>query len=96
MMKLKRVLALLGVVILVGLFILAIILAVIGAPKNYLMAVIFSMVFIPVVLFSMGLMIRVMKPIEPPEFMREADQGFKQEAAPPEDGAKDGSKDGSN
>ena len=41
-MKLKRIFALLGAVLLAGLFILAIVLAVMGAPKNYLMAVIFS------------------------------------------------------
>ena len=37
-MKLKRIFALLGAVLLAGLFILAIVLAVMGAPKNYLMA----------------------------------------------------------
>ena len=42
-MKLKRMFALAGVVLLVGLFVLAIVLAVTGAPKNHLMAVIFSM-----------------------------------------------------
>ena len=46
-MKLKRIFALLGAVLLSGLFILAIVLAAMGAPKNYLMAVIFSLVFIP-------------------------------------------------
>ena len=40
-MKLKRILALAGALLLVALFVLAIILAVTGAPKNYLMAVIF-------------------------------------------------------
>lgn len=73
-MKLKRVLALLGVALLAGLFVLAIILAVTGAPKNYLMATVFSMVFIPVIMFSMGLMARVMKPSEPPEFMEKPEQ----------------------
>lgn len=48
-----------------ALFVLAIILAVTGAPKNYLMAVIFSMVFIPIIMFAMGLMTRVLKPSEP-------------------------------
>ena len=43
-MKLKRIFALLGAVLLSGLFILAIVLAAMGAPKNYLMAVIFSLV----------------------------------------------------
>ena len=64
-MKLKRILALAGALLLVALFVLAIILAVTGAPKNYLMAVIFSMVFIPVIMFAMGLMARVLKPSEP-------------------------------
>ena len=63
-MKLKRILALAGALLLVALFVLAIILAVTGAPKNYLMAVIFSMVFIPI-MFAMGLMTRVLKPSEP-------------------------------
>lgn len=73
-MKLKQILALSGVVLLVGLFVLSIILAVTGAPVNYLMAAVFSMVFIPVIMFSMGLMARVMKPSEPPEFMKEGEQ----------------------
>lgn len=64
-MKLKRILALTGALLLVALFVLAIILAVTGAPKNYLMAVIFSMVFIPIIMFAMGLMTRVLKPSEP-------------------------------
>lgn len=64
-MKLKRILALAGALLLVALFVLAIILAVTGAPKNYLMAVIFSMVFIPIIMFAMGLMTRVLKPSEP-------------------------------
>ena len=38
-----------------------------GAPKNYLMAVIFSLVFIPIVMYAMGLMTRVLKPSAPPE-----------------------------
>ena len=65
-MKLKRIFALLGAVLLAG-FILAIVLAVMGAPKNYLMAVIFSLVFIPIVMYAMGLMTRVLKPSAPPE-----------------------------
>ena len=73
-MKLKRILALTGVVLLVGLFVLAIILAVTGAPKNHLMSVIFSMVFIPIIMFSMGLMARVLKPSEPLEFPEEPDE----------------------
>lgn len=75
-MKLKRIFALTGVVLLVGLFILAIILAVTGAPKNHLMAVVFSMVFIPIIMYSMGLMARVLKPSEPPEM-----DGAKEESA---------------
>ena len=66
-MKLKRIFALLGAVLLAGLFILAIVLAVMGAPKNYLMAVIFSLVFIPIVMYAMGPMTRVLKPSAPPE-----------------------------
>lgn len=70
-MKPKRIFALLGAVLLAGLFILAIVLAVMGAPKNYLMAVIFSLVFIPIVMYAMGLMTRVLKPSAPPEGMDE-------------------------
>ena len=40
-----------------------------GAPKNYLMAVIFSLVFIPIILYAMGLMTRVLKPSDPFEGM---------------------------
>lgn len=82
-MKLKRISALVGVVLLVGLFVLAIILAVTGAPKNYLMAVVFSMVFIPVIIFSMGLMARVLKPNPPLEFPDEAE--FSQEPTHPKE-----------
>lgn len=71
-MKLKRIFALAGVVLLVGLFILAIVLAVTGAPKNYLVAAVFSMVFIPIIMYSMGLMARVLRPSEPPEKEDEA------------------------
>ena len=70
-MKLKRIFALIGAVLLAGLFILAIILAAMGAPKNYLMAVIFSLVFIPIILYAMGLMTRVLKPSDPFEDMDE-------------------------
>ena len=68
-MKLKRIFALLGAVLLSGLFILAIVLAAMGAPKNYLMAVIFSLVFLPIMLYAMGLMTRVLKPSDPFEGM---------------------------
>ena len=78
-MKLKRILALAGALLLVALFVLAIILAVTGAPKNYLMAVIFSMVFIPIIMFSMGLMTRVLKPSDPPEPLDGPDGEPKQE-----------------
>ena len=78
-MKLKRMFALAGVVLLVGLFVLAIVLAVTGAPKNHLMAVIFSMVFIPIIMFSMGLMTRVLKPSDPPEPLGGPDGEPKQE-----------------
>ena len=54
-MKLKRIFALLGAVLLAGLFILAIVLAVMGAPKNYLMAVIFSLVIRPMAYITMGM-----------------------------------------
>lgn len=66
-MRFKRVAALALAVLLSGLFVLAVILAVAGAPGNYLMAVIFSLVFIPIILFSMGLMARVLKPSGPPD-----------------------------
>lgn len=76
-MKLKRIFALIGAILLAGLFILAIVLAVMGAPKNYLMAVIFSLVFIPIILYAMGLMTRVLKPSDPFEGMDEdAKQGL--------------------
>lgn len=81
-MKLKRISSLVGVVLLVGLFVLAIILAVTGAPMNYLMAVVFSMVFIPIIIFSMGLMARVLKPSPPPEFPDETDSASDTESKP--------------
>ena len=61
MKKLKRIA--LGVMVRVvsGLFIAAIVLAITGAPANQLMAVIFSIVFISVLFYAMGLMTRVLK-----------------------------------
>ena len=61
-MKIKRMLAWTGIVVLAGLFITAIVMAVTGAPKNHLMAVIFSMVFIPFILYAMGLVTRLLRP----------------------------------
>lgn len=60
-LKIKRILALFGALLLAGLTILALILALMGAPKNYLMAVLFSMVFIPVILFAMILTVRLLR-----------------------------------
>ncbi|MGN0372836.1 MAG: hypothetical protein ACI4F3_08475 [Enterocloster sp.] len=60
-MNLKRILAFAGALILAGLFITAIVLAVTGAPSNYLMAVIFSIVFLTAVLYAMILMFRLLK-----------------------------------
>lgn len=87
-MKLKRIFALLGAVLLAGLFILAIVLAVMGVPKNYLMAVIFSLVFIPIVMYAMGLMTRVLKPSAPPEGMDE--DGDAGQASPDKNSADSG------
>lgn len=61
MKKLKRISAALMVILLAGLFIAAIVLAITGAPVNQLMAVIFSIVFISVLFYAMGLMTRVLK-----------------------------------
>ena len=55
-MKLKRILALLGVLLLAGLVLLFFILALTGASKNTLMAVAFSILF-----YAMALMARVLK-----------------------------------
>ena len=87
-MKLKRIFALLGAVLLAGLFILAIVLAVMGAPKNYLMAVIFSLVFIPIVMYAMGLMTRVLKPSATPEGIDE--DGDAGQASPDKNSADSG------
>lgn len=61
MKKLKRISAALMVILLAGLFVAAIVLAITGAPANQLMAVIFSIVFIYVLFYAMGLMTRVLK-----------------------------------
>ena len=61
MKKLKRISAALMVILLAGLFIAAIVLAITDAPANQLMAVIFSIVFISVLFYAMGLMTRVLK-----------------------------------
>ena len=67
MKKLKRISAALMVILLAGLFIAAIVFAITGAPPNQLMAVIFSIVFISVLFYAMGLMTRVLKRNEPNE-----------------------------
>ena len=60
-MKLKRIMALAGAILLAGLFIAAIVLAVTGAPKEQLMAVFFSIVFLSVLFYAIGLMTRILK-----------------------------------
>lgn len=53
-MKLKRILALLGVLLLAGLVLLFFILALTGASKNTLMAVAFSILFFSVLFYAMA------------------------------------------
>ncbi len=65
-MKLKRILALLGVLLLGGLVILFFVLALAGASRNTLMAVAFSILFFSVLFYAMGLMARVLKPGDSP------------------------------
>ena len=77
MKKLKRILASLMVVLLAGLFIAAIVLAITGAPANQLMAVIFSIVFISVLFYAMGLMTRVLKKNEDSELVNRESTGEK-------------------
>ncbi len=77
MKKLKRILAILMVILLAGLFIAAIVLAITGAPANQLMAVIFSIVFISVLFYAMGLMTRVLKKNEDPELANRENTGEK-------------------
>lgn len=60
-MKLKRILALLGVILLVGLVLLFFILALTGASKNTLMAAAFSILFFSILFYAMALMARVLK-----------------------------------
>lgn len=60
-MKLRRMLALGGALILLFLFVLALVLAVTGADAGALMAVIFAILFISVVGYAMALMYRVLK-----------------------------------
>lgn len=60
-MKLKRIAALIAALILLSLFAAAILLAVTGAPVNYLMAVLFAIVFVSVLLYAMALMARVLR-----------------------------------
>ena len=61
-MKLKRILALLGVLLLAGLVLLFFILALTGASKNTLMAAAFSILFFSILFYAMALMARVLKP----------------------------------
>lgn len=65
-MKLKRILALLGVLLLAGLVLLFFILALTGASKHTLMAVAFSILFFSILFYAMGLMARVLKPDNTP------------------------------
>lgn len=68
-MKLKHILTLLEAVLLSELFTLAIVLIAMGTPKSYLMVVIFSLVFIPIMPYTMGLMTRALRPSNPFEGM---------------------------
>lgn len=64
-MNIKRILALLMVLLLTGLFAAALIMAVTGAPKEHLMALFFFILFLSVVLYAMGLITRVLGKKEP-------------------------------
>ncbi len=66
-MKLKRILALLGVLLLAGLVILFFVLALSGASKNTLMAVVFSILFFSILFYAMALMARVLKSQDDPD-----------------------------
>lgn len=59
--KLKRIAAMAAVILLAGLFIAAVVLAVAGAPMEYLMAVMFSIVFISALFYAMQLMVKALK-----------------------------------
>lgn len=63
-MKWKRPLAILGLVIILAIYVIAIVSAFFHSPesKNWLMAAIFSSVVIPVFLYAAGLVCRVIKP----------------------------------
>lgn len=66
-MKLKRILALLGALLLAGLVILFFVLALSGASKNTLMAVAFSILFFSILFYAMALMARVLKSKDGPD-----------------------------
>ena len=61
MKKLKRISAALMEILEAGLFIATIVLAITGSTDNKMIAVIFSIVFISVLFYAMGLMTRVLK-----------------------------------
>ncbi len=58
---LKRILALAGVVLLLLLFAVLLFLAVTGAPRQQLMAVLFSILFLSVLLYALQLTVRVFR-----------------------------------
>ena len=70
-MKLKRIFSRLGSCRLSGQIIPAIGLAVSGPPNNDRSAFISTLWRIPIVMYAMGLMTRVLKPSDPPEGMDE-------------------------
>jgi len=63
-MKMKRILSILGVIFLVGLYLSSFIFALIDSPlaTNLLLASILSTLFIPVIIYAIQLMARVLKP----------------------------------
>lgn len=63
MKKLKRVLAFIGALLLVGLYILTFVSALLSTPysKGLFMACVFSTVFIPVMIYAILLIYRILK-----------------------------------
>ena len=60
-MKLKRIAALIAALLFILLSIVLLILAVTGAPANYLMAALLCLVLIPIFFYAMNLIGRVLK-----------------------------------
>ncbi len=77
MQKIRRIAALIGVILLVGMYLLTLVFALIGSPasRNMLMAAIVCTVVIPVLIYAMQLLARVLAGTGAEDTGEDSDEG---------------------